>query len=60
MKKAALGMVSTGVILGAGASMTSGASAVGIGNMAAAMPTMGSVLGASESIKLLKGMTKKR
>ena len=59
MKKAALGMITTGVILGAGASMTSGGAATGISNMAAAMPAMGTMHGASASLKILKGMGKK-
>lgn len=52
-------MITTGVILGAGASVVSGGAATGINNMAAAMPAMGTIHGASASLKLIKGMGKK-
>ena len=59
MKKAAFGIVKTGVILGAGASITSGAGAVGIGNMAAHLPTAGTVAGSGVVLGMLKGLGKK-
>lgn len=59
MKKAAFGIVKTGVILGAGASISSGAGATGIGNMAAHLPTAGTVAGAGAVVGMMKGLVKK-
>ena len=56
MKKTAIGLVSTGVVLGVGSGLPGGA---GVANMAAFMPAAGTTAGAGMTIGLLKKLGKK-
>ena len=56
MKKAAFGLIKTGVVLGVGAGLPGG---VAVGNMAAFMPAAGTTLGAGMAVGMLGKLGKK-
>lgn len=58
-KKVALGIMKTSVILSAG-STVGGSGAAGLGNMASALPTMGTIGGAGMALSELKKLGRKR
>ena len=54
MEKLAIKIPKIGLVLGAGASVATPNGAIGLGNMAAALPAMGTIGGASMAFKALK------